>query len=167
MWTAPVAQEVYRSDRIACIHMSGLLVRSLWTAGQDGFRDASSNQPRDLGSADGSHGMSRTSDRSILPSAPLAAWARPSRGEPRLADLSGGSRGCSLHPCAVVTLPRHHQLPGRAGILVGERHRCEFGRLALQKGYQPGRRMTSAVHGLRATGPAVFSQGFCWGYPRK
>ena len=27
MWTAPVAQEVLRSDRIACIHMSGLLMR--------------------------------------------------------------------------------------------------------------------------------------------
>jgi hypothetical protein len=40
----------------------------LWTAGQDGFRDASSKQPRDLASANGSHGLSRTSDRSILPS---------------------------------------------------------------------------------------------------
>jgi hypothetical protein len=29
MWTAPVAQEVLRCDRIACIHMSGLLVRSV------------------------------------------------------------------------------------------------------------------------------------------
>src|ERR1700736_3894759 len=56
------------SDRIACIHMSGLLMRQLWTAGQDGFRDASSKQPHDLSSANGSHGLSRTSDRSILPS---------------------------------------------------------------------------------------------------
>jgi hypothetical protein len=29
-------------DRIACDHMSGLCVRSHMTAGQDGFRDASS-----------------------------------------------------------------------------------------------------------------------------
>ena len=29
MWTAPVAQELFEADRIACIHMSGLLVR-LW-----------------------------------------------------------------------------------------------------------------------------------------
>jgi hypothetical protein len=36
MWTAPVPQEFSRSDRIACIHMSGLLMR-LVTAGQDGF----------------------------------------------------------------------------------------------------------------------------------
>jgi len=56
--------------------MSGLLVRSVWTAGQDGFRDASSKQPHDLSSANGSHGLSRTSDRSILPSTPLAAPAR-------------------------------------------------------------------------------------------
>src|SRR5712671_3696230 len=71
MWTAPVPQEFFGSDRIACIHMSGLLMRSQWIAGQDGFRDASSKQPRDLPSANGSHGLSRTSDRSILPSAPL------------------------------------------------------------------------------------------------
>src|SRR5258707_15841369 len=49
MWTAPVPQEFFRrSDRIACIHMSGLLMRSQRIAGQDGFRDASSKQPRDL-----------------------------------------------------------------------------------------------------------------------
>src|SRR5271167_1280496 len=35
------------SDRIACIHMSGLLMR-YETAGQDGFRDTSSNHPCDL-----------------------------------------------------------------------------------------------------------------------
>ncbi len=29
-------------DQIACVHMSGLLVRSYKNAGQDGFRDASS-----------------------------------------------------------------------------------------------------------------------------
>jgi len=27
MWTAPVLQEFFWSDRIACIHMSGLLMR--------------------------------------------------------------------------------------------------------------------------------------------
>src|SRR5260370_14275547 len=68
----PRATRVFSgSDRIACIHMSGLLMRSLWTAGQDGFRDASSKQPHDLSSANGSHGLSRTLDRSILPSALL------------------------------------------------------------------------------------------------
>src|SRR5437660_1683090 len=43
MWTAPCLQEPAQSfDRIACSHMSGLLVRSPLTAGRDGFRDASS-----------------------------------------------------------------------------------------------------------------------------
>jgi hypothetical protein len=35
-------------DRIACVHMSGLLVRSHMSAGQDGFRDGGSRQNRDL-----------------------------------------------------------------------------------------------------------------------
>ena len=65
---------------------------------------------------------------------PLAAPARRTRS----ADPLGGSRGCSLHPCTFVTPSRHHQLPGDAGILVGERHGCEFRRLALEQGHQPG-----------------------------
>jgi hypothetical protein len=48
MWTAPVPQEFFWFDRIACIHMSGLLMRSVWTTGQDGFRDASSKHASDL-----------------------------------------------------------------------------------------------------------------------
>src|SRR6267378_7805313 len=121
MWTAPVAQEVLWFDRIACIHMSGLLMRSLWTAGQDGFRDASSKQPHDLSSANGFHGLSRTSDRSILPSAlllqlrlsRLANFCRP-------ADPLSSGCGCAGHPRAIVTFAGRHQLPGDAGDLVGE-----------------------------------------------
>src|SRR5712691_4260279 len=42
MWTAPGLQELWqRVDRIACDHMSGLLIRSGMTADQDGFRDES------------------------------------------------------------------------------------------------------------------------------
>jgi hypothetical protein len=68
MWTAPVPQEFSGSDRIACIHMSHLLMRLL-TAGQDGFqRHEFQTRQRPL-QANGSHGLSRTSDRSILPSA--------------------------------------------------------------------------------------------------
>ena len=49
MWTAPSSQGVLQcSDQIACVHMSGLLVRSHMNAGQDGFRDKSSKQNRDL-----------------------------------------------------------------------------------------------------------------------
>jgi len=45
MWTAPASQDVGQIfDRIACDHMPGLYVRSHMTAGQDGFRDASSKQ---------------------------------------------------------------------------------------------------------------------------
>ena len=42
MWTAPCSQgeELGFRDLIACVHMSGLLVRSHMNAGQDGFRDA-------------------------------------------------------------------------------------------------------------------------------
>ena len=35
-------------DQIACVHMSGLFVRSHMNAGQDGFRDKSSKQNGDL-----------------------------------------------------------------------------------------------------------------------
>ena len=43
MWTAPSSQGGRQNlDQIACVHMSGLCVRSNMNAGQDGFRDASS-----------------------------------------------------------------------------------------------------------------------------
>src|ERR1700688_902279 len=49
MWTAPSSQGVLQCfDQIACVHMSGLLVRSHMNAGQDGFRDPGSKQHCDL-----------------------------------------------------------------------------------------------------------------------
>src|ERR1700730_4634742 len=49
MWTAPSLQGVLQCfDQIACVHMSGLVVRSHMNAGQDGFRDNSSKQNGDL-----------------------------------------------------------------------------------------------------------------------
>ena len=49
MWTAPSLQGVLQCfDQIACVHMSGLFVRSHMNAGQDGFRDKSSKQKGDL-----------------------------------------------------------------------------------------------------------------------
>jgi len=49
MWTAPSLQGVLQCfDQIACVHMSGLFVRSHVNAGQDGFRDKSSKQNGDL-----------------------------------------------------------------------------------------------------------------------
>ena len=45
MWTAPSLQELLDDfDRIACVHMSGLLVRLHMNAGQDGSRDVGSKQ---------------------------------------------------------------------------------------------------------------------------
>jgi hydantoinase/oxoprolinase-like protein len=45
MWTGPSSQgDLQCFDQIACVHMSGLLVRSHMNAGQDGFRDESSIQ---------------------------------------------------------------------------------------------------------------------------
>lgn len=48
MWTAPSSQERFDDfDRIACVHMSSLLVRSHMNAGQDGFRDVGSKHDYD------------------------------------------------------------------------------------------------------------------------
>ena len=45
MWTAPDLQEFFDDfDRISCVRMSGLLVRSHLNAGQDGFRDVGSKR---------------------------------------------------------------------------------------------------------------------------
>src|SRR6267142_840796 len=52
-------------DQIACVHMSGLFVRSHMNAGQDGFRDKSSKQNGDLKRATGKCGMSLVGDRLI------------------------------------------------------------------------------------------------------
>ena len=49
MWTVPSSQgDLQCFDQIACVHMSGLFVRSHMNAGQDGFRDKSSKQNCDL-----------------------------------------------------------------------------------------------------------------------
>jgi hypothetical protein len=61
-----------RSDRL---HPYVRPVGAGVTAGQDGFRDASSKQPSDLSSANGFHGVSRTLDRSIPTISSLAAPA--------------------------------------------------------------------------------------------
>jgi hypothetical protein len=53
--------------------MFGLLVRSRMNAGQDGFRDTSSKQKRDLAEAKAATGVSRIVDRLITPSADYLA----------------------------------------------------------------------------------------------
>jgi hypothetical protein len=65
MWTAPSSQGVLQCfDQIACVHMSGLLVRSHVNAGQDGFRDESSKQIGDL--IEGHWGMRSFSRRGSI-----------------------------------------------------------------------------------------------------
>ena len=133
--TAPVPQEVLQmSDRIACIHMSGLLMRSVWTAGQDGFRDASSKQPRGLSLANGSHGVSRTSDRSILPSG-LLLQLRLGRGRRtrRAADLLSGGRRYARHPRAIVLSPVAISLQAMRAFLLASATAASFGGLRLSR----------------------------------
>jgi hypothetical protein len=49
MWAAPSLQGILQCfDQIACVHMSGLFVRSHMNAGHDGFRDENSKQMSDL-----------------------------------------------------------------------------------------------------------------------
>src|SRR6202158_710900 len=79
---------------------------------------------------------------------PLAAPARPVRRTRRPADLLSGECRCARHPRARFPPARRHQLPGDAGNLVGERHRHEFWRLALQQGDQPRRRVAPAAPNL-------------------
>src|SRR2546429_7378849 len=130
MWTAPVPQEFFRRfDRIACVHMSGVDAVTLdrWPRWFPRRELQTTTRPS---SANGSHGLSRTSDRSILPSALLLQLRLSRCGETRRpADLSSGECRCAKHPRAVVTLARRHQLPADAGNLVGECHGREFGRL--------------------------------------
>ena len=70
MWTAPSSQGILKLfDQIACVHMSGLSMRSHMNAGQDGFRDKGSKQSRDPIDGHGGFGVSRVVDRLITPSA--------------------------------------------------------------------------------------------------
>jgi len=74
MWTAPGPQEVeQRADRIACDHMSGLLMRSHMTAAKMGFATWVPNSMAVSKIATGLPGVSHVSDRSIAPSAPSRA----------------------------------------------------------------------------------------------
>ena len=92
MWTAPSSQGFLQCfDQIACVHMSGLLVRSHMNAGQDGFRDASSKQPSDLYGPLDRIGVSRISgsiDHTIC-SLPCKFWHRLSTVAVELLPVSG------------------------------------------------------------------------------
>jgi hypothetical protein len=71
MWTAPSSQGCLQCfDQIACVHMSGLFVRSHENAGQDGLRDKSSKQKGGLIAGHWKiRSFSRRGSRLIAPSA--------------------------------------------------------------------------------------------------
>jgi hypothetical protein len=88
-----LARCLQRFDQIACVHMSGLFMRSHMNAGQDGFRDKSSKQNGDL--IEGHWKIRNVSRRGSIDHAICSLsckfWLSSARlqlsGSPRLADL--------------------------------------------------------------------------------
>ncbi len=137
MWTAPVAQELFEvgSDRLHP-YVRPFGAASL-TAGQDGFRDASSNQPHDLCQANGSHGLARIPDRLILLHLLLQLRFDQRRHDTASRrSQSGRGRRSGINPRPVAFACRH-QLPGDPRHLVGKRHSGKLWRLAFQELDQP------------------------------
>jgi uncharacterized caspase-like protein len=143
----PCHKSFFRSDRIACIHMSGLLMRRALNRWPRWF--SATRVPNTPATFTGQW-VPRTVSHlgSIDPTicSPLAAPARPVRRTRRPADLLSGQ--CARQPRAVVTFARHQQLPGDAGDFVGERHRCELRCFALEQREQPGRCTAAATSRL-------------------
>src|ERR1700750_1531063 len=107
-------------DRIACSHMSGLLVRSPLTAGRDGFRDASSEHGSGIGIPLGTTDwlafwIDRSHHLQVLEQAPASAgcdlWL-PAELLCWLVDPGRDPMG------GIVVLPADHQLPGDTGHFV-------------------------------------------------
>jgi len=118
MWTVPSLQGVLQCfDQIACVHMSGLLMRSHMNAGQDGFRDTRSKQTSDLLKAVGTDGVSRVVDRLITPSAHYLASSGTGSARlqlscsPCLADLKAGSAETIENSVTVSGILYRHHLP--------------------------------------------------------
>src|SRR3954447_18351374 len=141
MWTAPSSQGVLQCfDQIACVHMSGLWVRSPVNAGQDGFRDTGSKQQS--GRMEG-HWVYRSVpyrgsiDRTICSSSckfryrlsTVAVQLLPVSGQ----TLCNGGRGCRG-----VGFPCPHQLPGNTCHLVGSATAANFGDLRLSSAASQG-----------------------------
>ena len=137
MWTAPVPQEFFQG----LIGSLTSICPACWcgwsTAGQDGFRDASSKQPGDLCRPMGpTECLAPRIDRSYHLIYSCSSGSAGRRHHQPADLLSDG--GCIKHPPTIVTLARRQQLPGDAGNLVGERDRCKLGRFARQQRHQPG-----------------------------
>ena len=128
MWTAPCLQEAAQSfDRIACSHMSGLLVRSPLTAGRDGFRDASSEHGSGIGIPLGTTDcLAFWIDRSHHLLVLEQAAAQRDAAQRDAAQRDAACRFPPIWLCClvrpgrdgmggIVVLSADHQLPGDAG----------------------------------------------------
>src|SRR6266849_10270471 len=142
MWKPPRSQEIWELTvgRLACVHMSGLLVAVTierwprWFACRGLLTRLRCRTPVDASGCPASR-----IDRShhlLLPWQGPAS-ARRKRFPPGRSGLGGlwRRRGAP----GLITLPRHHHLPGDPGHLVGQGHGGELGRLALEQANQPGR----------------------------
>ena len=138
-----LARRLQCFDQIACVHMSGLFVRSHMNAGQDGFRDESSKQMGDL--IEGHWNVRNFSRRGAIDqticSSSCKFWHQLSTVAVELLPVSGGSLGCACQCggrsfCGVV-FPRNHQFPGDARHLVGQCHGGQFRRLAFEEFGKP------------------------------
>ena len=159
MWTAPSSQGVLqRFDQIACVHRSGLSVRSHMNAGQDGFRDKGSKQQCDQ--IEG-HWVCRSVPRRgsidhTICFLSCKFWHRLSTVAVQLLPVSGQSldRAGRGRGFRAVRFACQHHLPGNARGLVGQRHGGQLRRLALEKCGKPGRRLTAAHSMLDHRGSA-------------
>src|SRR6266568_4971646 len=106
MWTAPVPQEFFRrSDRIACVHMSGLLMRYFGPlAKMVSATRAPNNHTTFLWPMGPTDCLAPRIDRSyhLFSSCSSGSAGAANR---RPADLLSGG---TMHPRAVVTLARRH-----------------------------------------------------------
>ena len=153
---------------IACVHMSGLFVRSFRPLAKVGFATPVPDMPavsvgqwvlRSFarhGSIDHAIFLPCKSLCSGIPRLrPIRAWLR--RGEPR-SRLAAGHRHrrreaalTAARPArccpmvATIRLARHHHLPGDARRLVGQCHRRQLRRLARNHPGQPRRGLRAAA----------------------
>src|SRR5208282_894222 len=132
----PLARVEAGFDRIACDHMCGLFVRSHMTAGQDGFRDASSKQLSGVERRWVARSVSRLGliDHTICSFSCKFRLQRVATDRSWL-NLLRQRRGHKTWRHVAFTA--YHQLPGDSGGFVGERHGGKLELFALQELDQP------------------------------
>src|SRR5690348_11863174 len=118
-----------RSDRIACAHMYGLLMRPRSSAPKMGSATRVPHRAA-VSCATGFRGVSGVWDRSITPPLPCKLLVAVPTGRRSVQSLCRLGQALGVGPAGVVALPADHQLPGNACHLVGERDGGELGLLA-------------------------------------